>query len=102
MSALLVGLISITALLVGYIAYGQFIGRKLLGMDPSRTTPAHEMEDGRDYVPTRPSILFGHHFASIAGLGPILGPAIAVIWGWLPGVLWVVFVTMGTRWGSQQ
>ena len=53
-------------------------------------TPAHELEDGVDYVPTRPQILFGHHWASITGLSPMLGPAVAVIWGWLPAMLWVV------------
>ncbi|MCB1178642.1 MAG: carbon starvation protein A, partial [Leptospiraceae bacterium] len=53
-------------------------------------TPAHSRYDGVDYIPTKPSILFGHHYASIAGLAPILGPAVAVIWGWVPAMLWVV------------
>ena len=64
--------------------------RRIYRLDPRRTTPAHTLRDNIDYVPTRIPILFGHHFASIAGLGPILGPAIAVIWGWGPAVLWVV------------
>jgi len=91
MNALWAAFISIGALVVGYAVYGRFIATRILRIDPSRPTPAHTQEDGVDYVPTKPSILFGHHFASIAGLGPILGPAIAVIWGWLPGVLWVIF-----------
>ncbi|MDK1030948.1 MAG: carbon starvation protein A [Planctomycetia bacterium] len=83
--------------LVGFIfahfVYGKFLSKKILGLDKSRRTPSYEFEDGIDFVPTRKSILFGHHFASIAGLGPILGPAIGVIWGWLPAILWV---TIGT------
>jgi carbon starvation protein len=63
-------------------------------MDPGRYTPAHELQDGVDYVPTNRWVLFGHHFASISGLGPIVGPAIAVIWGWLPALLWIVFGTL--------
>ncbi len=90
MNAALVVLVSFAALILAYFTYGRFIARRIYGLDPNRRTPAHELEDGVDYVPTRPPVLFGHHFASIAGLGPILGPAIAVIWGWLPAVLWVV------------
>ncbi|NQU21093.1 MAG: carbon starvation protein A [Candidatus Nealsonbacteria bacterium] len=76
---------------VAYFTYGRFLGRKVFRLDPNHRTPAHTLEDGVDFVPTRIPVLFGHHFASIAGLGPILGPAIAVIWGWVPAVLWVVF-----------
>ena len=54
-------------------------------------TPAHTHADGSDYVPTKRAVVFGHHFTSIAGTGPIVGPAIAVMWGWLPALLWVVF-----------
>lgn len=61
-----------------------------MGLDPERITPAHELRDGLDYVPTHRAVLFGHHFASIAGLGPIVGPAIAVVWGWLPAVIWII------------
>ncbi|HUT90993.1 MAG TPA: carbon starvation protein A [Thermoguttaceae bacterium] len=90
MNAAAVALLAFAALLLAYFTYGRFIARRLYRLDPNRRTPAHELEDGVDYVPTRVPVLFGHHFASIAGLGPILGPAIAVIWGWLPAVLWVV------------
>src|SRR5690606_40723695 len=53
--------------------------------------PSESLSDGRDYVPTKTAVVFGHHFTSIAGTGPIVGPAIAVIWGWLPALLWVIF-----------
>jgi carbon starvation protein len=76
-------------LLIGYFVYGGVIGR-MLGIDPSRPTPAHTMRDDIDYVPTHPAILFGHHFASIAGAGPIVGPVLAAQFGWLAVVLWVV------------
>jgi carbon starvation protein len=90
MNAAIVALVSFAALILAYFTYGRFLARRIYRLDPNRRTPAHELEDGVDYVPTRVPVLFGHHFASIAGLGPILGPAIAVIWGWLPAVLWVV------------
>jgi carbon starvation protein len=78
-------------LILAFFTYGRFIAQRVFRLDPHRLTPAHTLQDGVDYVPTRTPVLFGHHFASIAGLGPILGPAIAVIWGWVPAVLWVVF-----------
>jgi len=90
MSAVIVGLIGVAGLVLAYVLYGSFISNRVFQLDAARKTPAHEMADGQDYVPTRKIILFGHHFASIAGLGPIMGPAVAVIWGWLPGVLWVL------------
>ncbi len=83
-------LVAFAALAAAYVGYGRFLARHIFRLDPRRATPAHRFEDGVDYLPTRVPVLFGHHFASIAGLGPILGPAIAVIWGWLPAVLWVV------------
>lgn len=91
MNSLLIALFTIVAYILAYRLYARFIGNRILSLDPVRRTPAHECRDGVDFVPTRPVILFGHHFASIAGLGPILGPAIAVIWGWLPAVLWILF-----------
>ncbi len=74
---------------LAYHFYGRFIER-LLGVDPSRPTPAHTHKDGVDYVPTHPAVLFGHHFASIAGAGPIVGPVLAAQYGWVAVVLWVV------------
>jgi carbon starvation protein len=91
MNALTIAIITLAAYMIAYMAYARFFGRRVLGLDPKRKTPASEFEDGIDFVPTSPIVLFGHHFASIAGLGPILGPAIAVIWGWLPAVLWILF-----------
>jgi carbon starvation protein len=89
------------AVFAGYIlmywVYGRFIARKIFKISDSAPVPSREMEDGIDYVPTRKGIIFGHHFTSIAGTGPIVGPAIAIIWGWLPAVLWVFIgsVVMG-------
>jgi carbon starvation protein len=91
MNALTIALITLAAYIVAYMLYARFFARRVLGLDPRRKTPSRSFEDGVDFVPTSPIILFGHHFASIAGLGPILGPAIAVIWGWLPAVLWILF-----------
>lgn len=89
-NAALVVMVSLAALVVAYHTYGRFLAQRVFRFDPGRATPSHTLTDGIDYVPTRTPVLFGHHFASIAGLGPILGPAIAVIWGWLPAILWVV------------
>lgn len=89
-NAAIVTLAAFAALIVAYGTYGRFIARRIFRLDPDRATPSHTLEDGIDFVPTRTPVLFGHHFASIAGLGPILGPAIAVIWGWGPAVIWVV------------
>jgi carbon starvation protein len=72
-----------------YLLYGRWMERRLVKADPERDTPAHRLEDGVDFVPARPLVLFGHHFASIAGAAPIIGPAIAMIWGWVPGLLWI-------------
>ena len=79
---------------VVYRFYARHLGSRIFQLDPTKSTPAHDMNDGVDYVPCRRAILFGHHYASIAGLAPMLGPAIAVIWGWLPGMLWVVLGTL--------
>ncbi len=90
MSPALVALCAFAAYFVGYRVYSRFLARDVFELDANAKTPAHELRDDVDYVPTRPSILFGHHFASITGLAPMLGPAVAVIWGWLPAVCWVV------------
>jgi len=75
---------------IGYVVYSRYLARHVFALRPDAVTPAHALEDGVDYVPTHRFVLFGHHFASITGLSPMLGPAIAVIWGWLPAMLWVV------------
>ena len=80
---------SIIIFVLAYITYGAWLTKEW-GVDPTRKTPAHEMNDGIDYVPTSKSVLLGHHFASIAGAGPINGPIQAAIFGWVPVLLWVV------------
>ena len=82
-------LISAAVLLGAYVTYGRFLARKW-GIDPNRKTPAVEFEDGQDYVPSHPSVVFGHHFTSIAGAGPINGPIIAAMFGWVPVLLWIL------------
>jgi len=91
MNPLLLIVITIVGYLVAYRLYGRFLGKKIFRLDALRKVPAVEFEDGVDYVPTRKSVIFGHHYTSIAGTGPIVGPAIAIIWGWLPAVLWIIF-----------
>ena len=76
--------ISIVALVIGYVIYGRYLSR-IYDLDPKRQTPAHAKKDGVDYVPTRAPILMGHHFASIAGAAPIIGPIVAAVFGWIPG-----------------
>jgi len=75
--------------LLMYRLYGKYIGNKIFKLNDENLVPAIEFEDGVDFVPTKKEVIFGHHFASIAGTGPIVGPAIAVIWGWLPALIWV-------------
>jgi len=94
MSPLLATLVCFALYIVGYRFYGRRIARRSFELDDSRPTPAHELKDGHDYVPTPKPVLFGHHYASIAGLAPMLGPAIAVIWGWVPAMIWVVVGTL--------
>ncbi|HPR32731.1 MAG TPA: carbon starvation CstA family protein, partial [Prolixibacteraceae bacterium] len=77
--------------LLMYRFYGRFLSRRIFRLKDSRDVPSELFNDGVDYQPTSKGVLFGHHFASIAGTGPIVGPAIAVIWGWLPALLWVFF-----------
>ena len=81
-------LLAVAAFIVAYIVYGMFISKKL-GIDPSRETPAHTMYDGVDYVPAKAPVLLGHHFASIAGAAPIIGPIVAAIFGWIPVAIWI-------------
>ena len=75
---------------LGYHFYSRRLARSVFELDPKAVTPAHSQRDEVDYVPTHRFVLFGHHWASITGLSPMLGPAVAVIWGWLPAMLWVV------------
>ena len=90
MSPLLAALICIAAYVVAYRVYARFLAERVFAIDPTRPTPAVRYRDEIDYVPANRYVLFGHQYASITGLSPMLGPAIAVIWGWLPAMLWVV------------
>ncbi len=94
MSPALAALLCFALYLIGYHLYGRHLAKRIFRLDPQRPTPAHQLTDGVDYVPANKYVLFGHHYASIAGLSPMLGPAIAVIWGWLPALLWVVLGTL--------
>lgn len=91
MSTLLIALGAFVAYLIAYHTYGRWLARRVFQLDKHRLCPSEEVNDGQDYVPAPRSIVFGHHFTSIAGTGPIVGPAIAVFWGWLPALLWVLF-----------
>jgi carbon starvation protein len=108
MGSLLIMLVGLVVFIAGYLLYSKFLGKKIFQLSDAFTTPSHEMHDGIDYVPTNKYILWGHHFTSVAGAAPIVGPAIAVIWGWLPALLWVTIGTVffagmhdfGTLWAS--
>ena len=89
MSAAILVLVALAAFLAGYFFYGGIVARRF-GLDPERPTPAHTLRDGVDYVPARPQILLGHHFSSIAGAAPIIGPIIAAVFGWVPVFLWIL------------
>jgi len=91
MNSLVLALLMMVGYFVAYHTYGKFIARKIFKLKPDAVCPSTTLEDGHDFVPTKKHILFGHHFTSIAGLGPIGGPAIAIIWGWVPAVIWVFF-----------
>lgn len=110
MNSLFLVFIGLAMLGSGYLLYSKFLGRRVYQLSESYQTPAHTMEDGVDYVPTNKYVLWGHHFTSVAGAAPIIGPAVAVIWGWLPAFLWVTLGTvffaglhdLGALWASQR
>lgn len=89
MNSLFLVLFGIIVFIIAYVTYGAWLCKKW-GMDPTRTTPAHTMSDGVDYVPATAPVLLGHHFASIAGAGPIVGPITAAMFGWVPVTLWII------------
>ncbi|MFB3117909.1 MAG: carbon starvation protein A, partial [Myxococcota bacterium] len=94
MNATLLAAIAFAAFALGYRYYARFLGRKIFQLSADERVPSRELEDGIDFVPTPKHVLWGHHFTSIAGAAPIVGPAIAVIWGWLPALVWVVVGTI--------
>ena len=89
MNGLTLLLVASACFLGGYFLYSRMLG-KVLGIDPARSTPAHTRRDGVDYVPAHPTVLFGHHFAAIAGAGPIVGPVLAAEFGWASVALWII------------
>ena len=79
---------------LGYRYYSSYLAKKVYALDPAYVTPAHQFNDGVDFVPTNKHVVFGHHFTSVAGAAPIVGPAIAVFWGWGPALVWIVLGTI--------
>ncbi len=91
MTTLFIALGAFVFYIIAYNTYGKWLGSKVFKLDAEAKVPSVELEDGNDYVPTSKGVVFGHHFTSIAGTGPIVGPALAVMWGWLPALIWVLF-----------
>ncbi|MDO5513349.1 carbon starvation protein A [Corynebacterium sp.] len=110
MNSLVLVVIGVGMMIGGYLLYSRFLGSKVYQLSDNYKTPAHTMTDGVDYVPTNKFVLWGHHFTSVAGAAPIVGPAVAVIWGWFPAFLWVTIGTVfiagmhdfGALWASQR
>ena len=96
MSASVLVIIALIVLVIGYVLYGRYVAR-IYELDPNRETPAHAKKDGVDYVPTKAPVLMGHHFASIAGAAPIIGPIVAAVFGWIPVMIWILLgsIVMG-------
>ncbi len=91
MSTVLLVILPLLGYILAYRIYGRYLAQNIFGLSPGATCPSKALQDGVDFVPANRFMLFGHHFTTIAGTGPIVGPAIAIIWGWLPAMLWVVF-----------
>lgn len=89
MTVLLIALLSGIGFIVAYYTYGRWLGRRIFELSAKTVCPSVRLRDDSDYVPTSRGVVFGHHFTSIAGVGPIVGPAIAVFWGWLPALIWI-------------
>lgn len=110
MSSIMIVLLGLVGFSFGWFVYSRFIAEKIYRLDPDFVTPAHEINDGVDYVPTNKFVLWGAHFTSVAGASPIVGPAIAVYWGWVPAVIWVTLGSiffagvhdMGALWASNR
>jgi carbon starvation protein len=94
MNAALLSAIVLALFVLGYRYYSRFLAERVFRLAADEPVPARELEDGIDFVPTRKAVLWGHHFTSIAGAAPIVGPALAVIWGWVPALVWVVVGTI--------
>ncbi len=94
MNSVWLAIVGFIVFALGYRYYSKFIAEKIYRLDPDYVTPAHKYNDGVDFVPTKKVVLWGHHFSSVAGASPILGPAIALYWGWGPAFLWVILGTV--------
>ncbi len=94
MNAAVIAVVVLILYFLGYRFYSRYISRKVFQVSDDELTPSHELKDELDFLPTNKHVLFGHHFASIAGAAPIIGPAIAVFWGWLPAIIWIVVGTI--------
>ena len=110
MSSIFIVLFGLVGFSFGWFVYSKFIAGKIYRLDPNYVTPAHQFNDGVDYVPTNKFVLWGAHFTAVAGAAPLIGPAIAVYWGWVPALLWVTFGSiffagvhdMGALWASNR
>ncbi|HIW47599.1 MAG TPA: carbon starvation protein A [Candidatus Yaniella excrementigallinarum] len=108
MQSLVMAVVGVAMMVLGYFLYSSFLSKRVFKLSPDYETPSHKYQDGVDYVPSNKWVLWGHHFTSVAGAAPIVGPAVAVIWGWLPAFLWVTLGTiffagmhdMGALWAS--
>src|SRR5512143_2692373 len=98
MNSLIVLILAAAGIVLGYFVYARYIDRKIVKPDAKKATPARMYMDGVDFTPANRNVLFGYQFKSIAALGPILGPIIAVQWGWLPALLWVILGTFFIGW----
>ena len=90
MNSLILAIATAILYTIAYHTYGKFLARKIFKLEPDAVCPSSALRDDIDFVPTQKPILFGHHFTSIAGTGPILGPAVAIIWGWVPAMIWII------------
>ena len=91
MSSIFLVIFGLIGFSFGWFVYSKFIAEKIYKLDPNYVTPAHQFNDGIDFVPTNKYVLWGAHFTAVAGAAPIIGPAVAVYWGWVPALLWVTF-----------
>src|SRR5512143_3560405 len=90
MNALPLIITALCVLAIAYRYYSAFLAAKVVALNDARVTPAHTMHDGQNYIATNKWVLFGHHFAAISGAGPLIGPVLAVQFGFLPGLLWIL------------
>ena len=90
MNSLFLAIVTAVLYTLAYHTYGKYLAKKIFKLEPDAVCPSSALRDDIDFVPTQKPVLFGHHFTSIAGTGPILGPAVAIIWGWVPAMIWII------------